>query len=91
MTVIVNNLLKCKIKISQVTNCQLESIGKLPFVFHNGACTILANDDVFLCFGDKMAANSTCHRSDDLDVFDEMPESLYDHTQIKIATSTSKL
>ena len=53
---------------------------------------MLEDNDLFLCFGDKELANSTCWRSKNLQNqnWDESNQSIYAHSSIKIATSLSK-
>ena len=79
------------IKISEVKDCTLERVGDLPFKMTNGACTVLEDNDAFLCFGDKDTANRTCNRSPDLVSWEESNQSIHDHTSIKIATSHSTI
>merc|ERR1711923_458052 len=78
-------------QISEVKDCALERTGSLPFRLINGACTVLEDNNLFLCFGDKDLTNSTCWRSKNLQSqnWQHSSQSIYGHTSIKIATSHS--
>ena len=54
--------------------------------FAGGGCSSISNSYYYLCFGFDFL--KTCYRGDlTFETFEELPESLYEHKNTRIATS----
>ena len=80
-------------QISKVTGCKLTSIGTLAFDHHYAGCSIVGEDIIYLCFNGNNADDYKKCRSaaEPLGNFTEVPLSNYQHKDIRIASSFSKL
>ena len=76
-------------QISQIIGCSLTRVGTLSFDHNRGACTNVANNKVYLCFGSgdykkcRFATSPTGQ-------YTEVQESTHEHRHTKIASSNSK-
>ena len=78
-----------KRQISRLNRYKLQSIGRLPFDFKNGACTNMADQKFFLCF--DYNDDRRCHWSTEpLGSFNDVPLASYNHKQIRISSSECK-
>ena len=63
--------------------------GKLDFNFNKGACTVLNQATILLCFGE--GRNKLCKQSNTpLGLFTSLPNSTYDHLYSRIASLDGK-
>ena len=77
-----------KTQISKVTACRLEKIGELAFPHHLGDCVNVADEKIYICFGDD---TKKCRvGSSPTDHFNEITPSLYNHRVTPIATNNGK-
>ena len=82
-----------KRQISQLTGHKLEKVGSLDFDLFNGACSVMNNRLIYLCFN---TAESTDYRrcrraTGPLEQFSQVPLSIHDHTSIGTSCSDCKL
>ena len=76
-------------QISRLTGHNLKRIGDLPFDFNKGACNVMANKNIFLCFHSWEA--KLCRRSSGpLDQFTEVALSFHGHIETQTSSSASK-
>ena len=82
-----------KRQISRLTGHKLKRIGDLTFDHYFGACSVMANQFVFLCFNFADSNDSKrCRRSNGpLEQFSEVALSTYEHRRILTSCSDSKL
>ena len=71
-------------QIVQLGNCELNQIGRLPFTFVVGSCTVTTDDSIYLCFG-KDELRQCRSLPDPLGNVTEVDPSLYDHGYSSIA------
>ena len=73
-----------KRQISQLTGHRLKRVGHLLFDHDWGACSVMANKYIFLCFNTGDSNDSKlCRRSTGpFEQFTEQPFSTHDHTRI---------
>ena len=77
-----------KTQISKVTACRLEKIGELAFPHRLGDCVNVADEKIYICFGDD---TKKCRvGSSPTDHFNEITPSLYNHRVTPIATNNGK-
>ena len=78
-------------QISRLTGHKLERVGDLTFPLYEGACSVMANQFIFLCF--HYHDSKKCRRSaGPLEQFSLVPSfSTYDHRWIPTSCSDSKL
>ena len=91
-------------QIRRLDDCKFTKIGELDFEFSHGACTV-GRDQIYLAFGGNTSTNpfisktqkmknSTkhCYRaSEPTAVFNKTESSLYEHSNINIASSDTNL
>ena len=78
-----------KRQISRLTGHKLERVGNLTFDHYCGACSVMADQYIFLCFGHDF---EQCMRSTGpLKQFSEVALSIYQHKMIQTSCSDSKL
>ena len=76
-------------QISRLTGHKLERVGDLPFTHYAGACSVMADRLIFLCFSYE---RKLCRRSTGpLEKFSEVIPSNHDHERIQTSCSDSKL
>ena len=76
-------------QISRLTGYKLERIGDLPFDHYDGACSLMANQFIYLCFDNNNPKQ--CRRSTGpLDNLSELPESTHNHREAPTSCSDSK-
>ena len=78
-------------QISQVSlskGCGIERIGDLPFSFQNGACTVIKDEEIMLCFSLQQNEGRICRvDKKPTGIFDKISsESNYYHYQSSIAS-----
>ena len=77
-----------KRQISRLNGYKLKRIGSLTFDHYIGACSVMANKFIFLCFGTD---NKQCRRSTGpLFTFSEIPPANYDHHWTQTSCSESE-
>ena len=77
-------------QISKVINKTLKRIGTLPFDFRYGGCTS-TKSEIILCFHSVGGKYKTCYKTTNAtSQFKETAKSIYDHKQIKLASSECK-
>ena len=78
-------------QISRLTGHKLERVGSLPFDHRRGACSVMAEQFIFLCFGDD--GYKRCRRSTGpLKQFSEVASSTNEHKwNYQTSCSDSKL
>ena len=75
-----------KTQISQIINCELTSIGNLPFSFNYGACTNVADRKIYLCF--HWNDYRQCYEATEpTGGFEAVKKSINDHKWTRIASS----
>ena len=80
-----------KRQISRLTGHRLKRVGNLTFDFYDGACDVMANQYLFLCFGDDSKDYKQCRRSTGpLEHFSKIELSNRNHLRIQISCSDSK-
>ena len=73
-------------QISQIINCELKRVGKLPFDFQSGACSNVANKKFYLCFDEK--DDRQCYEATSpTGEFTAISKSINDHGRTKIGAS----
>ena len=72
-----------------VNGNRFERKGKLDFNLHKGACTVLNQVTIVLCF-DENRANLCRQSNTPLGLFTNLPNSTYNHAYIKIASVDGK-
>ena len=78
-------------QISQIIDAKITSIGILSFIFYNGACSLMDNKKIFLCFSNYEDNKKRCRVAlTPLGVFENVPETSYHHIDISIAASNCK-
>ena len=87
-------------QISRLTGHKLQRVGNLTFDHEVGACSVMANQYIFLCFspepfvsnGQNLEHYKLCRRSTGpLEQFSEQSLSKYDHHGVPTSSSDSKL
>ena len=92
-----------RLKISKQTQgCSLSDVGRLPFNFFYGACSV-AKDEVYLCFDSLLQGGKlldpkkgsgdlkTCWKSSDaVSTWTKVEYTIYYHRSINIAASDCK-
>ena len=80
-------------QISRLTGHKLEIIGSLDFDHRLGACSVVANKIIYLCFnyGDPKDFNRCRRSTGPLEQFSNVKLSTYDHSMIQTSSSDSKL
>ena len=73
-------------QIAKVSDCTLSRVGTLPFTLYGGSCTV-ADNQLFLCFGDSRSCNKTV---DPMGDFTGLQPSIYSHRFIRMASSERK-
>ena len=79
--------------ISKIDGCRLRKIGELPFYHSYGACAVVDDDSIYLCFND-FGGNTykVCHfATQPQGPFASVPKSHFNHGRIRIAASKSCL
>ena len=81
-----------KRQISRLNGYRLERIGTLPFDHEEAACSVMANQFVFLCFNRAdLEDRKRCRRSTGpLETFTEIAPSSYKHQYTRTSCSESK-
>ena len=78
-------------QISRLTGHKLEYVGDLLFDQNQGACSVMANQYIFLCFNLYYKDYRRCRRSTGpLESFTEVEPSMYAHDYAKTSCSDSK-
>ena len=76
-------------QVSMVNGYRLERKGSFNFKFHNGACTVLNQKTIVLCFDDD--EKDVCRQSNNpLGIFTKLPNSNFDHVRTRIASFDGK-
>ena len=84
--------LKEKQQISRLSGYKLKRIGQLDFDHVSGACSVMANQFIFLCFNNAFHDNKLCWRSTGpLATFEAEPDSFNHHKRTKTSCSDSEL
>ena len=79
-----------QIAIVNPDSCQLETEGRLSFVFKQGTCTNLANQHLYLYF--NQSDKKLCRYTDNpLKSFDELHFTDFEHDDSQIASSKSRV
>ena len=78
-----------KKQVSQLSVNRLKRIGSLDFDFCVGACAVINDDQIYLCF-DYYATKQCYYSSGPLETFYEIAKSAQNHDVISIAASQSK-
>ena len=79
-----------KRQISRLSGYKLERLGDLPFDHYWAACSVMANQYIFLCF--DWNDTKRCRRSTGpLEQFSEVALSTHAHRRIETSCSESKL
>ena len=74
-------------QVSMVNGNRLEIIRKLEFAFDDGACTVLNQATILLCFDMRENHSKLCRQSNNpLGSFSKLPDSNYGHKKIRIAS-----
>ena len=73
-------------QISKLTGCSLQRIGTLAFDHHDGACTGVNDQRIYLCF-DRYSSKVCRYAENPLDTFTEAASSVYEHRWTSIAAS----
>ena len=75
-------------QISQVTGCGLERIGNLAFDLRSGACTVIRNKQIMLCFDYQNYEGRVCRVGQSpTGSFNKIQESNYHHYGTHIASN----
>ena len=79
-------------QISKISGCQLRRIGTLDFDHEFGACTVVNNKKLFLCFNylNDSDRKKCRYSTEPLGKFIEAASSLYRHGSTSIASSECK-
>ena len=78
-------------QISRLTGHKLEQVGSLDFDHRAGACSVMANKLIYLCFNLDSNDSKRCRRSTDpLEQFSDVALSTYDHRSTPTSSSDSK-
>ena len=80
-------------KISRLSGHKLEHVGDLSFDHYNGACSVMANKTIFLCFGlsNSDTDSKLCrHSTGPFEKFSEVTLSTHLHRGIQTSCSDSK-
>ena len=80
-----------KQQISRLNGHKLARIGSLPFVFLNGACSVMAEKFIFLCFINSTEPKRCWRSTGPLDIFSERTPSNHDHHFTRTICSESEL
>ena len=76
-------------QVSMVNVYHLERKGSLNFKFKHGACTVLNQQTIVLCFDED--ETDVCRQSNNpLGTFTKLPNSNFDHARIRIASFDGK-
>ena len=79
-----------KRQISRLTGHKLERVGSLAFDLTGGACNVMANQYILLCFN-LNGGSKLCRRSTDpLKTFTEEPLSNHEHRYARTGCTNSK-
>ena len=79
-------------QISRLTGHKLEKVGSLDFDHKNGACSVMANSFIYLCFNDDYDDHYRCRRSTGpLEQFSTISLSNHRHSSIRTSSQDSKL
>ena len=79
-------------QISRLTGHKLERVGYLSFDHSNGACSVMANKFIFLCFNSDSSDYKRCRRSTGpVEQFSQVVFATYDHQYTQTSCSDSKL
>ena len=74
-------------QVSMVNGNRLEKIKKLEFAFDEGACTVLNQATILLCFNRRENQSKLCRKSNNpLGSFTKLPASTYGHAKIRVAS-----
>ena len=74
-----------------VNGNRLERKARLDFWFSWGACTVLNQQTIVLCFGDGWPVYNVCRQSNNpLGSFTKLPNSNYKHFRTRIASFDGK-
>ena len=77
-------------QVIELSSCELRQIGRLPFTFSQGACTVTNDENIYLCFSTE--EYKLCRiLSDPLGNATEVIDSIYDHKIITIAAGEGNL
>ena len=80
-----------KRQISRLSGYRLERIGTLDFDHQYGACSVMANQFVFLCFNLHSSDHKRCRRSTGpLKPFTEVTLAKHEHSNTQTSCSESK-
>ena len=79
-----------KFQISQLVHNHLGIIGWLPFSFELGACSLMGDEDIMLCF-DRNKSKSCWASKNPLGPFENIPDSNFDHQATRTSSSESEL
>ena len=80
---------RLKRQVSMVNGYRLERKGSLDFNFHHGACTVVNQQTIVLCFDDD--ETDVCRQSNNpLGTFTKLPNSNFNHLQTRIASFDGK-
>ena len=75
-------------QISKVSGCGLERIGNLAFDLSGGACTVIRNKQIMLCFDWTNDEGRVCRVGQSpTGSFNKIKESNYHHYQTHIASN----
>ena len=78
-------------QVSMVNGNQLERKATLDFDFVEGACTVLNQITIVLCFPDTYDESKVCRQSNNpLGSFTKLPNSNYDHQWTRVASFDGK-
>lgn len=76
-------------QISKLNGCSLDRVGSLPFDYYYGACGVIDDEDIYLCF--DYYHTKTCKKaSEPLGAFDETNTSINDHSNTRMGGSPGK-
>ena len=82
---------KDDLQISRLTDHKLERVGDLTFKHYDGACSVMANTYIFLCFNNKSQDGKRCRRSTGpLKKFSEVALTNHKHRYIRTSCSDRK-
>ena len=77
-------------QISMISDCDVQSIGSLPFNFRFGGCGAINDEILFMCFSYK---ENFCRKStgqfDEWD-FEPTSETMYARSEVRVAASSGK-
>lgn len=76
-------------QISQLIGCSLERVGSLSFDFFVGACTVVKEESIYLCF-DYYDAKQCYVGADPVGAFSKINESQFIHEATRVAASDGK-